>query len=79
MLINSRSPVRGFVLGLAPALVAAWAAVATAQPQHPTMHDAESAAKVIAQSNNPLSDLEGINFNEYYAPALSMPMASRTS
>jgi hypothetical protein len=30
----------------------------------------ESAAKVVAQSNNPLSDLIGFNVNEYYAPSL---------
>jgi hypothetical protein len=52
------------------ALLAVVATAASAQPQHPSMHDAESAARVIAESNNPLSNLEGINFNEYYAPAL---------
>lgn len=30
----------------------------------------ETAAEILAQSNNPLAPLSGVNFNEYYAPAL---------
>jgi len=40
-----------------------------AQPQaQPPTHRTEP--NVIAQSNNPLSDLIGFNFNEYFAPSL---------
>ncbi len=48
--------------GLALAFLVFAASPATAQQ--------ETSAEVLAQSNNPLSDLVGVNFNEYYSTSL---------
>ena len=53
---------RGIVFGLGIALVIV--------PGTPVFAQQETSAEVVAQSNNPLSDLIGINFNEYYSSGL---------
>jgi hypothetical protein len=50
------------IAGLVPALLICLAGRVTAQE--------ETAAEIMALSNNPLAPLSGVNFNEYYAPAL---------
>jgi hypothetical protein len=62
---------RGAARRARPAARVLWLALALLVfPASGVLAQQESSPDVIAQSNNPLSDLIGINFNEYYASGL---------